>query len=266
MRDAHTHLNHPELFTDRKWYLAKFAQEGWKGLINIWVNEEYNQNALEIAQKAKQDFPNLWVKASLGLHPCDVRNTSQDVNLEYQKLKTQIEKNREHVVAIGECGIDLYYPEGTEDFVLQQGIFRMQCELARELDLPIVIHSRNAFKETFEILQAFADLKVYFHCWSYSKEELRILLDTFPKLWIGYNGILTYPKSQDIRICLQSTPIEQIVLETDAPYLAPQGFRGKINHPDLIKVVAKYASEILNIKEDIFRKQIESNTKSLYNH
>ena len=59
----------------------------------------------------------------MGLHPCDVRNTSQDVNLEYQKLKTQIEKNREHVVAIGECGIDLYYPEGTEDFVLQQGKF-----------------------------------------------------------------------------------------------------------------------------------------------
>jgi len=188
------------------------------------------------------------------------------VNLEYQKLKTQIEKNREHVVAIGECGIDLYYPEGTEDFVLQQGIFRMQCELARELDLPIVIHSRNAFKETFEILQAFTDLKVYFHCWSYSQEELKTLLDTFPKLWIGYNGILTYPKSQDIKICLQSTPIEQIVLETDAPYLAPQGFRGKTNHPDLIKVVAKYASEILNIKEDTFRKQIENNTKSLYNH
>lgn len=164
--------------------MERFAQGGGQGLVNIGANEEYNQNALQISQQAQSSFPQLWVKCSLGLHPCDVKNTSQDVNLEYLKLKTQIEQNREHIVAIGECGIDLYYPEGAEYFRLQQELFKMQCELARELELPIVIHSRSAFEETLEILQEFSDLKIYFHCWSYSKEELEKLLATFPKLWI----------------------------------------------------------------------------------
>lgn len=140
----------------------------------------------------------------------------------------------------------------------------MQCDLARENQLPIVIHSRDAFQETFDILKNYSDLKIYFHCWSYNKEELEILLSTFPKIWIGYNGILTYPKSHENRESLLATPLNNIVLETDAPYLAPQGFRGKINHPELIKVVGKYASEILNIEEDILRKQIGENTKDLY--
>lgn len=83
------------------------------------------------------------------------------MNLEYQKLKTQIEKNREHVVAIGECGIDLYYPEEQKILYYNKEFFRMQCELARGSDLPIVIHSRNAFKETFEITQAFTDLSLF---------------------------------------------------------------------------------------------------------
>lgn len=101
----------------------------------------------------------------------------------------------------------------------------MQCDLARENQLPIVIHSRDAFQETFDILKNYSDLKIYFHCRSYNKEALEILLSTFPKIWIGYNGILTYPKSHENRESLLATPLNNIVLETDAPYLAPQGFR-----------------------------------------
>ena len=264
MRDAHTHLNHPDLFSNREKYLESFTQEWGLWLVNIWANTEYNENALTIAKQAKSKFAKLWIKASIGIHPCDVRNTSQDIQTEYLKLQKQLVENREHIVAIGECGIDLYYPEVSSYLTLQQEIFKMQCDLARENQLPIVIHSRDAFQETFDILKNYSDLKIYFHCWSYNKEELEILLSTFPKIWIGYNGILTYPKSHENRECLLATPLNNIVLETDAPYLAPQGFRGKINHPELIKVVGKYASEILNIEEDILRKQIGENTKDLY--
>lgn len=131
-------------------------------------------------------------------------------------------KNKEHIVAIGECGIDLYYP-GASDFLdFQKEIFMKQCELARELKLPIVIHSRVAFDETIEVLQAFKELKIYFHCWSYGVEQLETLLKSFPQIWIGYTGICTYPKSTENKACLQATPLDKILLETDAPYLAPQ--------------------------------------------
>lgn len=256
MRDAHTHLNHPELFKERELHLNAFAQAGGKGLVNIGANAEYNENALTIAELAKKTHPQLWIKASIGIHPCDVENTSLNAEHEIEKLKKLFTLYQEHIVAIGECGIDLYYP-GASDFLdFQKEIFIKQCELARELKLPIVIHSRTAFRETVEILQNFKDLKIYFHCWSYGLDELTRLLNEFPQIWIGYTGISTYPKSEENRACLRATPLDQLLLETDAPYLAPQGFRGQINHPTLVKVVGEYASTTLNIDQESLRKQV----------
>lgn len=262
--DAHTHLNHPDLYTQRAESLSSFSQYEGKGLVNIGANTEYNHNAIAIAQKAKTQFPHLTIKASIGIHPCDVENTSLDSEKEILLLKELYMKNKEHIVAIGECGIDLYYP-GASDFLdFQKEIFMKQCELARELKLPIVIHSRVAFDETIEVLQAFKELKIYFHCWSYGVEQLETLLKSFPQIWIGYTGICTYPKSTENKACLQATPLDKILLETDAPYLAPQWFRGQINHPALVKVIGAHASSLLGLREEDLRNQIETNFNTLY--
>lgn len=262
--DAHTHLNHETLFPDREQYLQNFIDQWWKGLVNIWANKIYNEKALSIAQEAKKHFPTLRCKASIGIHPCDVGDHLEDINTEIQALKLQYQQNQENIVAIWECGIDLYYPGASDFFELQKDFFIAQCKLARELSLPIIIHSRAAFDETIKILNDFKDLKIYFHCRSYTEKEIQTLNTLFPQIWIGFTGILTYPKSESIRESLLSCKKEQILIETDAPYLAPQSIRGKMNSPEKVKEIWLFAAEVFGISEAMLWKQVEENFWNLY--
>lgn len=179
-------------------------------------------------------------------------------------LKKQILTHPEEVVAIGECGIDLHYDQEGKTLELQRQVFTAQCELARELDLPLVIHSREAFKETFEILKHYMDLKIYFHCWGYTERELQLLLPIFPRLFVGFCGNISYPKAEDLRRSLKALPIERILIETDAPYLAPQGFRGQLNSPQRVKELGSFIAELLEMEEGVLWRQIEQNFFSLY--
>lgn len=104
-------------------------------------------------------------------------------------------------------------------------MFRMQCELAKELQLPIVIHSRNDFASTFEVIKEFKDEKIYFHCYGYGAEEVKILQEYFPQIWFGFCGNVTYPKAQQLRDALLECNVGNIVFETDAPWLSPQVLR-----------------------------------------
>lgn len=263
--DAHTHLNHELLFPNRKEHLHAFEQRGGKGIVNIGANPDYNRNGILIAQASKQHFPQLRCKASIGIHPCDVNNpTLGNVASEILNLKTLQEQHPEEIVAIGECGIDLFYPWTPETLELQQEYFLAQCQLAEQLNLPIVIHSRSAFEETIEILQAFKSLKIYFHCRSYSEKEIEVLLSLFPQIWIGFTGILTYPKSESIRKSLIATPLQQILLETDAPYLAPQKFRGQTNTPQYVEHIWTFAAEVLGLNTEALWQQVGTNMHNLY--
>lgn len=179
-------------------------------------------------------------------------------------LKKQLLAHHEEVVAIGECGIDLHYDSEGKTLELQRQVFAAQCELARELDLPLVIHSRAAFEETFEILKAYTDLKIYFHCWGYTEEELQLLLSLFPRLFVGFCGNVSYPKAEELRKSLKTLPLEQLLIETDAPYLAPQGFRGQLNRPQRVKELGSFIAELLEMEEEELWRQIEQNFFSLY--
>lgn len=223
--DSHTHLNQEQLFPKRKDLLASFIQAEGKGLVNAGANASYNEKGILIAQESQKLFPDCWVKCCLGFHPCDVEQLEGSPEAALAQLKSQILAHREEVVAIGECGIDLHYDQEGTTLPLQRQIFESQCRLARELNLPIVIHSRDAFDQTFEILKAFSDLKIYFHCRGYGEAELQRLLENFPHLFIGFCGNISYPKAENLRISLKATPKEKILIETDAPYLSPQTFR-----------------------------------------
>lgn len=261
--DAHTHLNHESLYPDWRLYLQSFADQGGKGLINVGANLSYNTKALEISKIALEEYPNIWVKATIGIHPCDVQN-AWSLEPEIAQLEQSWMQNWDHIVAIGETGIDLHYPEGKETLQLQQAFCRAQCDLARKLELPIVIHSRDAFEETMEILEAYTDLTLYFHCWSYGVNELKQVLKIFPSVYIGFVGVITYPKAEEIRQALLLTPKDKILIETDAPYLAPQHIRWKRNTPDQVATIGQYISDMMHIGEEDLRKQIESNFYSLY--
>ena len=161
-------------------------------------------------------------------------------------LEQQYLDHPEEIIAIGECGIDLY---GNDNPPLahQQTLFRLQAELAKKLNLPLIIHSRDGFEETLEVLEEFSDLKIYFHCRGYGPEEIKKAEGLFPQVWFGFTNAIAYPSAKKTRECLLAAKKEHILLETDAPFLPPQEFRGQTNYPEYISYVYEKCAEILNL-------------------
>lgn len=294
MFDAHTHLNGPELYSQRPELLQEFIDHGWTGLINIGVNQEYNTNGITICEHTK-DLSNLncTIRTTIGLHPYEVacgnitrENLQGKINQLYS-LYTSI--TSKYIVAIGEIGIDTYRPDTDHTLDLQKQLFRLQCERARKLQLPIVIHSRANRSATHEILQDFTDLKIYFHCRSYTAKEIKIIKESYPNFYIGFTGNITYTKAIDIRKSLRYLSHEDenypehvingkikeqqilwnpatmtlwnLIIETDAPYLPPVPYRGQQNKPAYIAETYKYISALL--WKDITQEVI-NNTKQCY--
>ena len=261
--DSHTHLNQLSLFQNREHYFSSFLEIWWKGLVNAWANQEYNLNGINIAKICKERYPDCYVKCAIGRHPCDIQQLDDNLDLEKQNLKQQILENKEFVVAIGECWIDLHYEEA-QNVEEQQKYFKAQCELAQELWLPIMIHSRDAFQETYDVLKQFPNITVYIHCWGYWEKEIQLLLKTFPNLYIWFCWNITYKSAENLRESLKILPIEKLLVETDAPYLSPQGHRWEINEPKNVIVIWKYISELLRIEEETLWKQVCTNFFNLY--
>lgn len=262
--DSHTHLNHELLFPDWKQHVLDFIKEGGKGLINIWANSDYNTRALSIAEESKKIFPDCRIQCSVGYHPCDVKQIWKPVPEAMQELKQQILNHKESIVAIWECGIDLHYDKKGETLELQEFFLIEQCKLSKELWLPIIIHSRDAFDETLQILKEYPDIKIYFHCWGYDEKEVQILLSLFPHLFIGFCWNITYPKAENLRASVRILPKEKLLIETDAPYLSPQNFRGQTNTPQNIQEIWSYISDLLAIGERELWGQVERNFWNLY--
>ncbi len=265
--DAHTHLNTESMVDQRKQYVDFFVEAGGSGLVNSGASDFYNRKGIEIAQESASFYPDLIVKMSLGLHPLEcVENiiTKQNLEEQIQNMKKLYESNKQYIVAIWEAGIDLHFPNGYETLDVQKKLFIMQCEYAKQLNLPIVIHSRDAFEETIEILEAYKNLTIYIHCRSYGTDEYRRLDSMFPHLFIGFCGNITYKNAQNLRDTLDIVPPSQVIMETDAPYLAPQAIRGQINHPANISYNYEFCAAHLGVPLPEFAAQIEVNFKRLY--
>jgi len=268
MYDAHTHLNNEDIFPQWQHYMDLFLKSGGKWLVNSWASDFYNQKGIEIAKESLQKYPNLRVKATLWLHPLEcVENiiTKENYIQKIQDLKQQYLAHKEHIVAIWEIWIDVHFPGGQETLGLQKELFALQCDLAQELNLPIVVHSRDEFDQTIDILQNYKSQTIYFHCWGYGPEEYRKLNDMFPNLFIGFCGNVTYKNAQALRDTLAIVDKNQLVLETDAPYLAPQVVRGQTNHPAFVWYIYDFISSTLIIDKKDIDKTIEINIKKLYN-
>lgn len=257
--DAHTHLNADELFPSRKEHLQSFIAAWWIGLINVWVDHERNKRWLLIAEEAKELFgDHCLVKATLWWHPSLVSfgtvRSEEQIQIYIQQLAEDLQSQRNHVVAIGECGLDAHYPGwGKEHLLLQQSFFSAQLSLAEQYWLPVVIHSRDAFAETMEVLQAFSRLPVYMHCWWYGVGELEALIESMPTLRIWFCGNLSYPKATALRESLDflvghDSFVDKrcwLLLETDAPWLTVQSKRGQMNMPSYIPELYRFAAHHL---------------------
>ncbi len=231
--DTHTHLYSKEFSSDRHQLIQKAIKNG----VSRFYLPNIDSESIEAMHALESEFPQ-HCYAMMGLHPCSV---NEAVEQELQIVRQWLEKRK--YVAIGEIGIDLYWDK---TFVEQQQYaFKKQLAWAIEFNYPVVIHCRNSFTEIFNVLSSLDKLPYgIFHCFSEGIEEANKII-SLKKFKLGIGGVLTF-KNSGLDKVLQEISLEHLVLETDAPYLAPVPFRGKRNEPSYILEVAKKLAEIKN--------------------
>lgn len=218
--------------------VADAAVEAVSTIVTIGTNLGSCNDAFYIASHFENVF------CTVGIHPTDQTTLWED---DLKSIETLIKKNSttKKIVAIGECGLDFYHP-GFE-ITAQKELFRRQIRIAHQNNLPLVIHTRNAFKETIEVLDEHRNLNLHgiIHCFSEDISEAKNAIDR--GFLVGIGGAVTYPKNDRLRNVAKVIGLDHLVLETDAPFLAPQEFRGKTNFPAYISSIAHYLATYLNI-------------------
>jgi TatD DNase family protein len=228
MIDTHAHLHSKEYNNDLNDVINRALDQGVEKIVLIGTDIITSKRALELTREYDIFY------CSLGLFPTE---SSSDTSFIEQMI------NEPKVIGIGECGIDLHYDTPLE---CQISKFISQIELSIKYNKPIIIHSRDAFNETYEILKKYkGKLKGVVHCYSYGIDELKLILDL--GLYIGIDGPITYSNASKLREVVKNCPLNQMVVETDCPYLTPVPFRGKRNEPAYLKYILEEISNTLNI-------------------
>lgn len=246
--DSHTHLDDPKFDSDRDEVIKNIKESGVGGLVNVGCNLETSKFSIELANK--YDF----IYASVGFHPCDTGDICEDDILKIAEMA----KN-ERVVAIGEIGLDYYWDDVERD--VQKHWFLRQLNLAYELDMPVIIHNRDAHLDTLETIKK-SPARGIIHCYSASVE----MVDEFLSLgyYISFAGPLTYKNNKKTVLAAQKVPMDRILIETDAPYLSPEGFRGKRNDSSKIIHTCRFLADLKGVSVGEMADITERNAKTVY--
>ncbi|MCM8767503.1 MAG: TatD family hydrolase [Candidatus Omnitrophica bacterium] len=230
--DTHCHLDFEQFDNDREEVIKMAKKQGVEYIINVGINLESCRKVIEISEK--YDF----IFASIGIHPLDVSKYKLD---DLKKIE-EFTKNKK-VVAIGETGLDFYYSKENKE--KQKDFFINQIEIAKKYNLPLVIHQRESKNEMIEIIEKIKlPEKVVFHCFGGDLDFAQYCLKK--NFFISFTGNLTFKNAKNVKDVAKFYPIEKVMVETDAPFLAPDPFRGKRNEPFMIKYIVE---EIAKIKE-----------------
>lgn len=249
--ESHTHMDDSAFDEDRDSLIREIKNSGVEYMMNISAGLKSIKTSIELAKQ--YDF----IYASVGVHPSE----SQELNNEkFKWLKEQL--SFEKVKAIGEIGLDYYWQEPEKE--IQQYWFREQLRLAHEVDLPVIIHSREAAADTYKIMkEENADkLNGVIHCFSYTKETARDYLNW--NYYFGIGGVITFQNAKKLKEAVEYIPIENIVLETDSPYLAPIPFRGKRNSSLNLPLIAQGIADIKKMDVEKVMEITSQNAKKLY--
>ena len=247
--DTHCHLDFPQFDADRDLVIQQAKEAGISYFINIGSTLESSSAACALARK----YPEIY--ASVGVHPHDADNFNRQTE---DSLKELARNNK--VVAIGETGLDYYRNLSSEKN--QKQAFNKQIELAKALNLPLVLHCRQAAKQVMQILEAAMPLRAVVHCFSGSKDFLNDCLKL--GFFISFTCNVTYKKAQDLKELVKSTPLDRLMLETDAPYLSPEEFRGKRNTPAQIKLLAQQVARIKGVSFEQIADKTTQNAKAFF--
>lgn len=249
--DSHAHYYSHQFDSDREQLLGWTLQEkGVVGIVNMDSDLESCYATLELTRR----YDYIW--GGVGIHPEDALDLPEDWLGQIQEMLKEPK-----IVAVGEIGLDYHWldacPKGR-----QQEVFAIQLELARELALPVVVHDREAHADTLEFLKKYKPAGVV-HCFSGSWETAREILDL--GMYIGLGGVVTFKNARHAVEVARNIPLERLVLETDAPYMAPVPYRGKRNDSSLIAFVAEKIGELRGMEAQAVLDVTAENTRRLFN-
>jgi TatD DNase family protein len=249
--DTHAHYDDEAFDEDREQLLADLPRQGIGRVVNIGASIASCKRTLELMDKYD------YIYGALGVHPCDTENLTE-ADMDWLKEKCSHEK----CLAVGEIGLDYYWDE--PDREIQKKWFVRQLQLAREVQLPVIIHSRDAAKETIDIMTAerAGEIGGVVHCYSYTKESARTFLDM--GFYFGIGGVITFKNAKKLKEAVEYIPMDRIVLETDCPYLSPEPNRGKRNSSLNLAYVAEAIAGLKGISQEEVRRITWENGCRMY--
>jgi TatD DNase family protein len=248
--ETHVHICEPRYDADREEMLSRSFENGIKKLINIGADIEEGKKVAAFDREG--------VFKSIGLHPHYIEKCSEDV---FNEIKARI-KNCKNIVAIGEIGLDFFKSPTSKE--KQTEVFKKFLTVARDFNLPVIIHSREAHNEVYEILKEFnIEKKGVIHCFTGDLNTAKKFIDI--GYFLGIGGVITFPNAKILKDTVKEISIDFVVLETDAPWLAPQQQRGKRNEPMYLKYVISEIAKLKNVNEDEIIETTTKNAEKLFN-
>ena len=248
--DTHAHMDDRAFDADRAELLASLPDQSICLLMNPGCSLESSRNAAALANQYG------YIYAAVGSHPDVADEVNEAVLEEYRRLVAANPK----IKAIGEIGLDYHYEDIPRQVQLKA--FRMQMELARELNLPVIVHERDAHEDGMKIVEEFPEVTGVFHCYSGSAEMAKWLVNR--GWYIGFTGVLTFKNARKALEVAASIPLERLVLETDCPYMAPEPFRGKRNDPGKLYRMAEKLAQLRELTVEQIHAITVENGKRLY--
>jgi TatD DNase family protein len=248
--DTHAHLDDRAFNEDRETLLQELPQQGLSLVMNPGCSLRSSENADALSKQYD------YIYAAVGSHP----DAADEVNEAVLEQYRQLVRNNPKIKAIGEIGLDYHYEDIPRE--LQKAAFRAQMKLAEELQLPVIVHEREAHADAMEILDEFPTVTGVFHCYSGSAEMAKELVRR--GWYIGFTGVLTFKNAKKAVEVAKTLPHDRLVLETDCPYMAPEPFRGKRNHPGYLYRMAEKLAELWELPVEEVQTITLENGKRLY--
>lgn len=256
MFDTHCHLHSTEFDNDRQLVLKAIQAKSIQA-VTVGTSVESSDQAIALAE----EYPDtLW--ATMGVHPHEASENifcPQNIRMFSERAK------HPKVVAIGEAGFDFHYNDKDESYQAQEDIFRCQIEIALDLGKPLIIHTRESFQETHDLLAQYSGLTIIYHCFTGSPEWVSKLSSLDHTSYFSFSGIITFRNNVEvIQAAAQSVPIEQLLIETDSPYLAPVPHRGLRNEPVFLPLILNKMAELRNMTPNELESILDENAYRVF--
>lgn len=251
--DSHAHYDDPRFDEDREVLLGSMAEHGVRAIMNVGNTTHANLAGIELAKR----YP--FVYCSIGIHPDQAAEIAAQNSRDYLEVIAQ-QLSYEKAMALGEIGLDYYYDDASPREV-QRKIFEEQLALAKDLDVPVIIHDRDAHQDTLELLQKYRP-KGIMHCFSgsaeFAKEVLRL------GMYIGFTGVITFKNARRAVEAAAEVPLDRLLVETDCPYMAPEPFRGKRCDSTMLGQMVQKLAQIKGIDPEEMAQQTCENACAVY--